>query len=162
MLFIQNNDFDGLLFDIMSFKLASIFLIKTLQHFLDFIFCSNNQPNKVPIFVNLLTLLNNANEKKVMKYDLPHKSAIGIFLPNIHKLLLPIYVFKWLPREPHRSTRLPKLTGRWQYDGIMWLALCSIKSNNVDFLNQIRYFLFTCKHYFSLFTMPWTGVLSKF
>ena len=26
------------------------------------------------------------------------------------------------------------------YDGIMWLALRSFKSNNVDFLNQIRYF----------------------
>ena len=45
-----------------------------------------------------------------------------------------------LPMEPHRSTRLLQLTGRWQYDGIMWLALRSIKSNNVDFLNQIRYF----------------------
>ena len=28
----------------------------------------------------------------------------------------------------------------WQYVGIMWLALCSDKSNNVDFPNQIRYF----------------------
>ena len=44
-----------------------------------------------------------------------------------------------LPREPHRSTRLLQLTGRWQHDGIMWLALRSVKSNNVDFLNQIRY-----------------------
>ena len=33
--------------------------------------------------------------------------------------------------EPHRSTRLLQLTGRWQYDGIMWLALRSVKSNNV-------------------------------
>ena len=24
-----------------------------------------------------------------------------------------------LPREPYRSTRLLKMTGRWQYDGIM-------------------------------------------
>ena len=24
-----------------------------------------------------------------------------------------------LPREPHRSTRLLQLIGRWQYDGIM-------------------------------------------
>ena len=38
------------------------------------------------------------------------------------------------PRESQRSTRL--LTGRWQYDGIMWLALRSVKSNNVDFVNQ--------------------------
>ena len=45
-----------------------------------------------------------------------------------------------LPREPHRSTRLLQLTGRWQYDGIMRLALRSVKSINVDFLNQIRYF----------------------
>ena len=45
----------------------------------------------------------------------------------------------WLT-DPTPSTRLLKLTGRWQYDGIMWLALRSVKSNNVDFLNQIRYF----------------------
>ena len=45
-----------------------------------------------------------------------------------------------LAREPRRSTRLLQLTGRWQHDGIMWLALRSVKSNNVDFLNQIRYF----------------------
>ena len=35
---------------------------------------------------------------------------------------------------------LLKLTGRWQYDGIMWSALCFVKSINVDFLNQICYF----------------------
>ena len=29
----------------------------------------------------------------------------------------------------------------WLADGIMWLALRSVKSHNVDFLNQIRYFL---------------------
>ena len=45
-----------------------------------------------------------------------------------------------LPREPHGSTRLLQLTGRWQYDGIMWLAWHSIKSNNMDFLSQIPYF----------------------
>ena len=45
-----------------------------------------------------------------------------------------------LSREPHRSTRLLQLTGCWQHDGIMWLALRSAKSNNFDFLNQIRYF----------------------
>ena len=45
-----------------------------------------------------------------------------------------------LPMEPHRSTKLLQLTGRWQYDGIVWLALRSVKSNNVDFLNQTRYF----------------------
>ena len=45
-----------------------------------------------------------------------------------------------LPKEPHWSTRLLQLTGRWQYNGIMWLASCSVKSNNIDFLNQIRYF----------------------
>ena len=33
-----------------------------------------------------------------------------------------------------------KLIGRWQYDRIMWLALRSVKSINVDFLNQLRYF----------------------
>ena len=38
------------------------------------------------------------------------------------------------------ATRLLQLTGRWQYDGIMWSALRSVKSYNVDFLNQIRYF----------------------
>ena len=37
------------------------------------------------------------------------------------------------------STRLLQLTGKWQYDGIIWLALRSVKSNNVEFLNQIRY-----------------------
>ena len=42
--------------------------------------------------------------------------------------------------QPHRSTRLLQLTGKWQYDWIMWLALRSVKSNNVDFLNQNRYF----------------------
>ena len=31
-------------------------------------------------------------------------------------------------------------TGSQQYDGIMGLALCSLKSITVDFLNQIRYF----------------------
>ena len=39
-----------------------------------------------------------------------------------------------------RHERPPLLTlrtGRWLYDGIMWLALPSIKSNNVDFLYQI-------------------------
>ena len=45
-----------------------------------------------------------------------------------------------LPREPHRLSRFLQLTGRWQYDGIMWLALRSVKSNKIDFLNQIRYF----------------------
>ena len=33
----------------------------------------------------------------------------------------------------HRSTRLLQSIGRRQYDGIMWLALRSVKSNNVDF-----------------------------
>ena len=42
-----------------------------------------------------------------------------------------------LAREPNWSTRLLQLTGRWQYDGIMWLELWSVKSNNVEFLNQI-------------------------
>ena len=28
----------------------------------------------------------------------------------------------------------------WQYNKIMWLPLHSIKSNDVDFLNQIYYF----------------------
>ena len=45
-----------------------------------------------------------------------------------------------LPRERHRSNRLLQLTDRWQFNGIMRLALCSLKSNNFDFLNQIRYF----------------------
>ena len=37
-----------------------------------------------------------------------------------------------LPREPDRSSRLLLLTGRLQYDGIMWLALRSVTSINVD------------------------------
>ena len=41
-----------------------------------------------------------------------------------------------LLRESHRSTRLLQLID----DGIMWLALRSVKSNNVDILNQIHYF----------------------
>ena len=41
-----------------------------------------------------------------------------------------------LPREPCWSTRLQQLTGRWQYDRIMWLALRSMKFINVEFLNQ--------------------------
>ena len=45
-----------------------------------------------------------------------------------------------LPREPHRSTRLLQPTDRWQYNWIIWLPIRSVKSNNVDFLNQIRYF----------------------
>ena len=47
----------------------------------------------------------------------------------------------WLtaPGEPHRLTKLLQLTDRWQCDGIR-LALRSIKSNNVNLLNQIRYF----------------------
>ena len=43
--------------------------------------------------------------------------------------------------EPFRATRLLQLTGRCQYDGIMSLELLYIKSNQVSFLNQIRYFL---------------------
>ena len=34
------------------------------------------------------------------------------------------------PGESHRSTRLLQLTGRWQNDGIISLALRSVKSNN--------------------------------
>jgi hypothetical protein len=37
-----------------------------------------------------------------------------------------------LPREPYQSTRLLQLTGKWQHDR-MWLALYSIKSNNIYF-----------------------------
>ena len=45
-----------------------------------------------------------------------------------------------IPRKPYRSTRLLQLTSRSQYDGKMWLALSSVKYNNANFLNQIRYF----------------------
>ena len=64
---------------------------------------------------------------------------VEIGLKNQNILDLKNYSLQ-LPREPHWSTRLLQLAGRWQYDGIMWLALRSVKSNNVDFLNQIRYF----------------------
>ena len=42
----------------------------------------------------------------------------------------------------------------WQADGIMWLALRSVKSNNVDFLNQICYF--SIKNYITItkFVVP--------
>jgi len=40
-----------------------------------------------------------------------------------------------LSREPHPLTILMQLTSRLQYDKIMVLALHSVKSNNVDFLN---------------------------
>ena len=43
------------------------------------------------------------------------------------------------PEEQLQSTILLQLTGRWQYDGIMWLALRSLKHSNNDFLDQIRY-----------------------
>ena len=61
----------------------------------------------------------------------------------------PAYVFRFIRTilaemirffSQGNHTRLLQLTGRWQYDGIMRSALRSIKSNNVDFLNQIRYF----------------------
>ena len=39
-----------------------------------------------------------------------------------------------IPTEPHRSTRHLQLTARWQHARIMWLALRSVKSNNVDFV----------------------------
>ena len=45
-----------------------------------------------------------------------------------------------LPRDQHQSTILLQLTGKWQYVGIMWLTLRSVKSINVEFLNQILYF----------------------
>ena len=38
-----------------------------------------------------------------------------------------------IDKEQHRSTRPLQLTGRWQYEGIMSLALRSVKSI-VDFL----------------------------
>ena len=38
-----------------------------------------------------------------------------------------------LPSEPHRSTRLLQLTGRWQHDGMMWLAY----STDLNFLDLI-------------------------
>ena len=67
------------------------------------------------------------------------------FCTNIFSIMIfhyKIYIIcgLQLPGEPHRPTRLLQLAGRMQHDGIIWLALCSIKSNNVDFLNQIRYF----------------------
>ena len=40
-----------------------------------------------------------------------------------------------------KFARFLQLKGRWQYDGIMELALRSYMSNNVDFPNQIHYFL---------------------
>ena len=37
-----------------------------------------------------------------------------------HKLILKLKICGVeLPREPHRSTRVLQLTGRWKYDGIM-------------------------------------------
>ena len=38
------------------------------------------------------------------------------------------------------SAGLMQLTDSWQHDWVMQLAGCSVKSNNVDFLNQICYF----------------------
>ena len=32
-----------------------------------------------------------------------------------------------------------QLTGGWQYDGIMWSALCSLKSNNITFFQSSSY-----------------------
>ena len=48
----------------------------------------------------------------------------------------------WLtaPKGATPVTWLLQLTGRWQYEGIMWLSLCSVKFINVDFLNQFHYF----------------------
>ena len=47
-----------------------------------------------------------------------------------------------LPREPHRSTTLLQLTGRWQCDG-MSLALCSVKSiyKTLTLFLVVHYFL---------------------
>ena len=64
--------------------------------------------------------------------------TISISFTNI-KILIKLICGSQLPRKPHQKTKLLQLNGRWQYDSIMWLALCSIKSN-VNFLNQICYF----------------------
>ena len=45
-----------------------------------------------------------------------------------------------LPRAPYWSTKLLQSTGGWQRDGINWLALRSVKSNNGDFLLRIGWF----------------------
>ena len=46
------------------------------------------------------------------------------------------YLEKYALNQPQRSTRLVQLTDGWQYNKIMWLALGSVKSISVDFLNQ--------------------------
>ena len=48
-----------------------------------------------------------------------------------------------LPREAHRLTGLLQPIGRWQYDGIVWLILRSVKSINVDFLKHIHFYYYT-------------------
>ena len=66
--------------------------------------------------------------------------TIFILLYDSQQTFLSLKRLEELPREPHRSTLLLKLTDRSQYDAIMWLALRSVKSNNAHFLNHIRYF----------------------
>ena len=66
---------------------------------------------------------------------------------------LPRRILQWYLRgrrrkgRPRNSWMQDVTTGMWErgignleWVGIMWLALRSVKSNNVDFLNQIRYF----------------------
>ena len=79
----------------------------------------------------------------------PHTSAPNFLVSRFlihtvqsfkHNILTSQICSLQLPRKPRRPTKLLQLTVRWQYDGIMKLALHSIKSIIVDFLNQILYF----------------------
>ena len=55
----------------------------------------------------------------------------SLFHTNYY-LLSPLKTNLWL-------TTPKGATGRWQHEGIMWLALRFVKLINVNFLNQIRY-----------------------
>ena len=74
--------------------------------------------------------------KNVSDYDdyiIAEYSHVG----NAPTFILKIKSLAYSSQGSHTDLQL---TGKWQYDGIMWLALRSVKSNIVVFLNQIRYF----------------------
>ena len=95
--------------------------------------------------------LSNSNLRSIEDILIPRELPlkIGTCWSHIHMYTLQVYCGQQdissaiadlvicslqLRRDLYGSTRLLQLTGRWQYDGVVWLTLWSII---IGFLNQI-------------------------
>ena len=109
-----------------------LFVYKSLNYFSD---CLSGKKRYAETLSESATNLNSK-----MKCSWPFVCSTAEAFPIVYMYIHNQACGLKLPRKPYRLTRLLQMTGRWQYKEIMWSALHSVKSINVDFLNQIHFF----------------------